>query len=340
MLIMDCTLRDGSNVVGNGFSRELTDMILRGLCDNRVPIIEFGNAKGLGAYEVSNAVAPLTDQEYLEAAKPYLDRAKLGMFLNCARFRQENVEMAGGSGIHFLRVGVAAGDGDKAKEAVACTKANGMEVYFALMKAYLLSPQELAEEARRLAGYGADELTIMDSAGTMEPEETARYVEALKRAVDIPIGFHGHNNLGLAVANAKAAADAGADIIDCGLLGMARSAGNIPTEAAAAVLERKGIPCGIDLYSLLHYLDAELIPAMEKEGYHAPIRPLDLILGWSGAHSSFNSRFKAVAQETGADLYQLIVEVSKADRKAPSEELMRTVAAQLEGAGPDQALLL
>lgn len=330
MLIMDCTLRDGSNVVGNGFSGELTSLMLEGLCSNGVPIIEFGNAKGLGAYEVSNAVAPMTDREYLDLVQPYLNRAKIGMFLNTARFRPANVEMAGASGIHFLRVGIAAGDGERAKEAIKCTKANHMQVYFALMKAYILTPQELAEEGKRLAGFGADELTIMDSAGTMEPDDTMRYVEALKQAVDIPVGFHGHNNLGLATANAKAAARAGCDMIDCGLLGMARSAGNIPTEAAVALLERSGFPCGIDLYSLLHFLDQKLIPAMEKEGYRPPIRPLDLILGYSGAHSSFNKTFCAVAEETGMDLYRLIVETSKQDRKKPSEELMRETAKRIK----------
>lgn len=330
MIIMDCTLRDGANVVGNGFSKELTQMMLTGLCDSGIQIIEFGNAKGLGAYEVANSVAPLTDREYLELAKPYLGRAKLGMFLNAARFRQENVEMAGESGIDFLRIGIAAGDGERAKEAVLCTKKNGMRAYFALMKAYILSPQALAEEARMLADIGTDELTIMDSAGMMEPEDTARYVEALKQAVDIPIGFHGHNNLGLATANAKSAAQAGADIIDCGLLGMARSAGNIPTEAAVALLERSGITCSVDFYALLHFLDQELIPAMEREGYHPPIRPLDLILGCSGAHSSLNSRFRDVAEQTGTDLYRLIMAVSQIDRKAPSQELMERCAQQLK----------
>lgn len=333
MLIMDCTLRDGSNVVGNGFSGELTDLMLWGLCQNGIPIIEFGNAKGLGAYEVSNAVAPLTDREYLNLVQPYLSQSKIGMFLNCARFRQENVEMAGQSGIHFLRVGIAAGDGAKAKEAVECTKKNGMEAFFALMKAYILTPEKLAEEGKRLVDFGADELTIMDSAGTMEPDDIARYVEALKQSVDIPVGFHGHNNLGMAVANAKAAAKAGADIIDCGLLGMARSAGNIPTEVVTAVLERSGIPCGVDFYSLLHFLDHELIPAMEQEGYHPPIRPLDLILGYSGAHSGFNTKFRAAAKAYGVDLYRLITEVSKTDRKNPSDELIRSAAEQIK-AGP------
>ena len=75
-----------------------------------------------------------------------------------------------------------------------------------------------------------------------------------------------------------------------------------------------------------------MIPAMEKEGYHTPLKPKDLILGYSGAHSSFMKTFKLVAQDCGVDLYHLIVETSKLDRKAPTEALMRQVAAQIKGA--------
>jgi 4-hydroxy 2-oxovalerate aldolase len=75
MKIMDCTLRDGANVIRNGFPGELTEVILDGLTKNGIPAIEFGNAKGIGAYEVSGAVAPLTDEEYLELAHPFLERA-------------------------------------------------------------------------------------------------------------------------------------------------------------------------------------------------------------------------------------------------------------------------
>ena len=77
MKIMDCTLRDGANVLGNGFPRELTEMMLRGLVNNGVSIIEYGNAKGIGAYEVSGAVAPLTDDEYLELASPLIGKAEI-----------------------------------------------------------------------------------------------------------------------------------------------------------------------------------------------------------------------------------------------------------------------
>ena len=78
-----------------------------------------------------------------------------------------------------------------------------------------------------LAGCGLDEVTVMDSAGTMMPHDTAAYVKAFKSAVKIPVAFYGHNNLGLSVANALAAYEAGADVFGRATRRKAlRSAGN------------------------------------------------------------------------------------------------------------------
>ena len=101
MKIMDCTLRDGANVVGKGFPAELTSLILEGLIRNGVEIIEYGNAGGIGAYEVSNYIAPLTDLEYLELAQPYLNQAEIGMFLNAKRCQEKNVALAAEKGLAF-----------------------------------------------------------------------------------------------------------------------------------------------------------------------------------------------------------------------------------------------
>ena len=329
--LMDCTLRDGANVVGKGFSAEITDMVLDGLTACHVPIIEFGNAGGIGAYEVAGFTSAETDWTYLDIAQKYLDRgSQLGMFLNAKRYREKNVALAKESGLSFLRVGADAGDADIAVQAVKDIKKAGLKAFYSAMKAYLLTPNQLAEEGKKLEQAGLDEITIMDSAGTMHPADAGAYVEALKARVKIPVGFHCHSNLGLSAANALAAAEHGADILDCGLLGMARSAGNMPTELAVALMHQQGKALDVDLYKLLEFEDQELIPAMEKEGYHAPLKPKDLILGYSGAHSSFMRTFKAVAQDCGVDLYHLIVETSKVDRKSPSEDLMRQVAAQIK----------
>lgn len=146
--------------------------------------------------------------------------------------------------------------------------------------------------------------------------------------VSIPVAFHGHNNLGLSVANAMAARKAGAQILDCGLMGMARSAGNCPTELAAAVFEREQVLEGVDVMKLLHFIDEELEPAMLEYGYHAPVKPLDLVYGVSGCHSSFEKLFRDVAEEMKVDLYRLIIEVSKINQKNPSRELIEQTAKQ------------
>ena len=328
--LMDCTLRDGANVVGKGFPKDLTSMILEGLISAGVPIIELGNAGGIGAYEVAGFTQAETDDTYLTLIKPYLGKAKLGMFLNAKRYREKNMDIAKEGGLNFLRCGADAGDCRVAFEPVRAIKERGMEAFYSAMKAYLLTPEELAEEAKQLEAIGLDEFTVMDSAGTMIPSEVSRYVEALVKAVKIPVAFHGHNNLALSAANAVAAYESGASILDCGLMGMARSAGNMPTEVCAAVMQKRGEMQDVDLYALLECIDKTAPVMKERYDYHNPIPPYDLILGVSGAHSSFGKLFRQAAAETGVSLYKLIVEVSKENRKNPDENLIRAVAKRIK----------
>lgn len=328
MRLFDCTLRDGANVVGNGFSKELTVSMVQALLDCGIDQIELGNAKGIGAYD-EGVVAPLSDLEYMQAVAPFVDKGSMGMFLQVKYATKERVQMAAENGMQFLRVGTAAGDGSNAVAAVKMVKEADMCCRYSLMKAYICTPKELAEEAKLLEEAGVDIITIMDSAGTMLPDEVTAYVKALKAKVSIPVGFHGHSNMGMAQANALAAVDAGADEVDCGLLGMARSAGNCATELAAASFLRRNELRNVDFYKLLKYLDTELIPAMKDYGYKTAVEPLDLILGLSGCHSSFVGTFEKVAKEKNKDLYQLIMKVSEINRKNPSIELMKKVANEL-----------
>lgn len=331
MKLFDTTLRDGGNVVGDGFNAELTVSIVRGLLSAGIKDIELGSCKGLGAYERMGATRALSDTEYYSVLSPWVDKGRLGMFVLAGMAREDEIKAAADAGMYFLRVGANAGDGAGSLEAIRMVKKAGLYCRYALMKGYILSPAGLAGEARMLADAGADCVTIMDSAGTMFPDEAAEYVRALKSAVSIPVGFHGHSNLGLSQANALAAAEAGADEIDCGLLGMARSAGNCATELAAATLKREGYLPDVDLYGLLDYLDAELIPAMKAYDYHVAVDPTALMLGLSGCHSGFLPLLKKVAAEEGVSLLKLIAEVSAVDRKAPSEELIRQKAAEIRG---------
>lgn len=329
--LMDCTLRDGANVVGKGFSADITDMVLDGLTACKVPVIELGNAGGIGAYEVAGFTDALTDLEYLTIAKKYLDcGSQLGMFLNAKRYREKYIDMAAEHGLSFLRVGADAGDGAIATEAIAAIKKRNLKAFYSSMKAYILTPDELAEEGKMLEAAGLDQITIMDSAGTMVPDQVAVYTEKLCNAVTIPVAFHCHNNLGLSAANALAAYENGADMLDCGLMGMARSAGNLATEICVALMHRMGEMQEIDLYGMLDFIEKRLQPAMNEHNYHNPVTPLDLTLGLSGCHSSFVKSFKKIALEKQVNLFRLITEVSAINQKNPTEAFIAEVADQLK----------
>ncbi|MDR1730560.1 MAG: 4-hydroxy-2-oxovalerate aldolase [Synergistaceae bacterium] len=328
--IFDCTLRDGGNVVGKGFSLELTRLIIAGLLDNGVKTIEYGHPSGIGGYRKGAGPAPVADLEYLEAGKPFFGRGKIGMFAQPSLTVDADVEKAAEMGLGFLRVGTNAGDAASAGPLTGKIIASGMEARFSLMKAYVLPPDKLADEARKVESFGAVGVTIMDSAGCMFPDQVRNYAEVLSRAVKIPVGIHSHNNMGLCVANALGALEGGALSVDTGLMGMARSVGNIPTEVMTAALHRLGKAEEVDLYGLIAFIDGTLAPRMEEFGYKAAISTLELILGYSGCHSNFLNTFREVARERKVDLYRLIVEVSRKDRKSPSRELMETVALNLK----------
>lgn len=328
MRLLDCTLRDGANVVGLGFDRKMTISMIEALLTCGVTEIEFGHAHGIGCDQEKGTV--LTDREYLELYQPYREKGQFGMFLQSKAATKEAVKLAKKEGLNFLRVGNLAGDGKQSEKAIKMVREEGLQCRYSMMRVYLITPDEAAKEAELLERLGADEVTLMDSAGTMRPDEVAAYIKAVKESTAIPIGFHGHNNLGMSAANALAAMEAGADILDCGLMGMARSAGNCPTELLLALLKQKGEYQNADLYTLLEYIDEELEPKMKQHGFTNPLHPVDLICGLSGCHSNSISKIKKKAQKYNVPFYPYIMAVSARDKKVLSEQLLEEVAMQMK----------
>lgn len=328
--LFDNTLRDGGNVVGHGFPISLTQSIIGALLEAGIPDIECGNCKGLGAYAKADAKQAPSDEEYFEAVQPYLSRGRIGMFMLAKLADKELVRGAADAGLYFLRVGADAGDGAGSVKAVAAVKEAGLTCRYSLMKGYVLPAAELAKEAKLLQDAGVDRITIMDSAGTHVPRPDHGICQGAEGLCDDSCRLSWSQQSGAVSGQRTGAVAAGADEIDCGLLGMARSVGNCATELAAATLKRQGYLPEVDLFGLLHYLEDDLIPTMEPYHYHVAIAPVELMLGLSGCHSSFLPMFRKVAQEEGVSLLKLIAEASTIDRKAPSESLLRDVAKKLK----------
>lgn len=135
---------------------------------------------------------------------------------------------------------------------------------------------------------GARAVYAVDSAGGMTPVETAGYVGAAKDACDTNVGFYGHDNLRLAIANSIAAGEAGASFVDGTLHDIGRSAGNAPTEVLAAAFERLGMKTPLVPTALFAAADAYLGGLVgDRRTSHDAIAG---ILGYARVHSSFADR--------------------------------------------------
>src|SRR5205807_777702 len=210
--IVDSTLRDGSHSISHQYTPDQVREITRGLDAAGVEIIEISHGDGLGGSSIQYGFDRTPDEEKLRIAASVVTNSKIAVLL-------------------------LPGMGKK----------KGMEVLCFLMMAHMAPVETLVEQALLMQGYGADGVYVVDSAGALLPGEVRQRVEALVDSLDIQVGFHAHNNLGLAVGNSLAALEEGAALLDGSLRGMGAGAGNAMTEALVAVLQKAGYETGIDL---------------------------------------------------------------------------------------------
>jgi 4-hydroxy-2-oxovalerate aldolase len=144
---------------------------------------------------------------------------------------------------------------------------------------------------------------------------------------DVEVGIHEHNNLSLAVANSLAAIQEGATLVDVSLAGLGAGAGNCQTEALVAVLERAGIPTGIDLWTLQDVADG-LVRGEIMQG-PLQIDRLTATMGFAAVPASFLLHALRAADRFGVDPREIIVELGRRKVVVGQEDLIIDLAARL-----------
>jgi 4-hydroxy-2-oxovalerate aldolase len=325
--ILECTLRDGSYPIAYQFTAEDTAVIAAGLEQAGFRRIEIGHGLGLGASRPDIGVAAATDEEYLAAAAGVLSQAKFGAFFIPGIGDESHLELAAKYGMNFVRIGTDVTETEKAERFIKRGKDLGMEVSANPMKSYAVSLDEFVRRAEQLDKWGADIIAIVDSAGGMLPEGVAETTRRLKQNVGAAIGFHGHNNLQLAIANVLASVEAGATIVDTSLRGLGRSSGNAQTEVFVMILEKLGLNPGIDVFKTMDLGDRLIAPIARGRG----VDSVEITTGFAGFHSGFMKLVLSAAQRTGVDLRELIIEVSKIEQVKVTAQVAERVADQLAG---------
>jgi 4-hydroxy-2-oxovalerate aldolase len=328
VILLECTLRDGSYAIDYQFSASETETIVRALADAGFRHIEVGHGLGLNAAEKGFGDARETDVDYIRAGKRGVGDygGGIGVFFIPGIGEARHIDEAVEAGLDFIRVGTNITEFRSAEPAIKYGKSLGLRVYSNLMKSYAVSSKVFADTCRAVADWGADVAVLVDSAGGMLPEEIIEYAEAGLNAADIPIGFHGHNNFQLAVANCLAARKAGVRVLDVSIRGMGRSAGNAQTEILVTLLEKIGENPGIDLFKTLDVGTKLIEPLMPAQ---KGVDDVAVATGAGKFHSSFLPKVRRVAQEAGVDLRELIMRVGEAEMVSPTEELVMDLAQEL-----------
>jgi 4-hydroxy 2-oxovalerate aldolase len=203
-----------------------------------------------------------------------------------------------------------------------------MTVVGFLMMAHMAEPAVLARQAKVMADAGADVVYVTDSAGALVPESAAERVRALRGALpnSVEVGFHGHQNLYLAVANSLVAVAEGATWIDACTGGMGAGAGNTPTEVLVAVCDKVGIETGIDVFAMMDVAEEVVKPILPRPQV---VDRSSLILGYAGVYSSFLLHAERAAERFGVSSKDILVEIGRQKAVGGQEDLIIEIAADL-----------
>jgi len=327
VLVSDPTLRDGNHAIKHTLNKEQIASYCRAADAAGVPIVEVGHGNGIGASSLQLGEATCPDEITLTTARENLKSSKLGIHMipGFATI-EKDLKKAIDLGIDVVRVAAHCTEADITQRHIEYARKRDKTVFGVLMMSHMASKETLLEEARKMESYGAQGFIFMDSAGNYLPKDVQERVACLVNGLTIPIGFHAHNNLGMAIANSVAAVEAGAEMLDGCARGFGAGAGNAQLEVLVAVLHRMNYQTGIDFYKILDASDIA-----EKVLMPAPptINSLSIISGLSGVFSGFMKPVDRIAKQLNLDPRDVFFELGRRKIIAGQEDFIMEVAKDL-----------
>ncbi|SCX91667.1 hypothetical protein [Desulfoluna spongiiphila] len=236
--LLDSTLRDGSYAVDFQFDKAFVVDLAKKLNDVSVGLVEIAHGIGFEAERAGHKECNISLTEWCDIANANFTSSKWGMFAQPKFSRLSTLSWLCSEGMSFVRVGLEAYRVEENLDYVESALQQCDDVYLNLMKSSVVPHTKLRDFLRNVPSEVAG-VYIVDSYGTMLPEDVENYVRAVKEIFPV-VGFHGHNNLGMANANSLAAISAGASIVDGTLHGIGRGSGNAAIESLAGILSNMG----------------------------------------------------------------------------------------------------
>lgn len=311
----DLTIRDGCHAIRHRLTPEMIKKHCEFVEKSNIPVMEIGHGNGLGASSILIGRATLSDTEMISLARSYLNKAKLSVHVipGLATIDRD-IEPAIKLGVDIFRIASHCTEASITKTHIEYLVRKGKTVYGALMMCATCSLDVLVGEVEKMKSYGASAVIIMDSTGSFFPKQVE---ECFKRLtpIGIKLGFHAHNNLGLAVANSLAAIEHGAEIIDATVHGFGAGAGNTPLEVMTTIY-----PSG----------NINLLETVEEMGYDTPVtKNINILTAKNKLHSVFEKKILESSQKYKVPLTKLVEELGNRNLVAGQEDLVQVIASQM-----------
>lgn len=330
--VVDTTLRDGSHTVSHQWSTDDVKKVAKALDEAGISMIEVGHGDGLTGSTINYGFSKYTDFELVKAVAAVVKNAKVTVLLIPGIGTVEDLKKIKEAGATAVRVATHVTEADVSAQHIKAAKEMGFFTVGFLMMAHMADVATIVEEAKKMEAYGADVVYCTDSAGAMLPKDVTKKIGALKRNLNIPVGFHSHNNLGLAIGNCVAAIEAGATYIDGSLSGLGAGAGNTSTDTLVALLNKMGCDHNCDLYKTMDASSEALKPVIEAHGLELKLTHDSLMLGYGGVYSSFMLHAKRAAKRFGVDYRDIIVECGRKKAVGGQEDWIVEIASKLTNA--------
>jgi len=324
--LTDTTLRDGSHAMRHQFTRQQVRSVVEALDKAGVPVLEVTHGDGLAGSSIQYGFSRTSEMDLIEEARNATTRSRIAALLLPGIGTRKELKEAIARGIQVVRIATQCTEADISQQHFGMAKEMGLEAIGFLMMSHMRPPEFLAEQALLMESYGADCVYVVDSAGALLPDGAAARVRALKQALKIQVGFHAHNNLGLAIGNTLAAVEAGADQVDGCLRGLGAGAGNAAMELIAAALDKLGLNPGVDVFGLLNAAEFVVAPFMPFQPF--PDRD-SVAIGYAGVYSTFLLHAKRLGKQYDVDPLEILVELGRRKAVAGQEDWILDVTLEL-----------
>jgi 4-hydroxy 2-oxovalerate aldolase len=331
--ITDSCMRDGSHAVAHQFDEAAVRDMVTALDFARVPVLEVAHGDGLGGSSFNYGFSKVPERKLIKLAVEHAPSSKIACLVLPGVGTVDDIRAARDLGVSVMRVATHSTEADISAQHFGIARELGLETVGFLMMAHSVAPEALARQGRIMADAGCQCVYVVDSAGALVMEQVSDRVAALCDILgdDAQVGFHGHQNLSLAVANSLLAIRAGALQIDGCTRAFGAGAGNTPTEVLAAVCERLGIRTGIDVFALIDAAEDVVRPVMESEPV---VDRMSLLMGYAGVYSSFLRHANRAAERYGVPGPEILLRAGQRQLVGGQEDLLIDIAMEIAAERP------